>query len=31
VRIKVVLGENAFSGVDTPEQMAALEARGPRR
>lgn len=30
VRIKVVLGQAAFSGVDTPEQMAALEARGPR-
>lgn len=30
VRIKVVLGEHPFSGVDTPEQMAALEARGPR-
>jgi 3-deoxy-manno-octulosonate cytidylyltransferase (CMP-KDO synthetase) len=31
VRIRVVLGEKSFSGVDTPEQMAALEARGPRR
>lgn len=30
VRIRVVLGAQAFSGVDTPEQMAALEARGPR-
>ncbi|MFN8586535.1 MAG: 3-deoxy-manno-octulosonate cytidylyltransferase [Candidatus Eisenbacteria bacterium] len=30
VRIFVVKGERAFSGVDTPEQMAALEARGPR-
>jgi 3-deoxy-manno-octulosonate cytidylyltransferase (CMP-KDO synthetase) len=30
VRIKVVLGERPFAGVDTPEQMAALEARGPR-
>jgi len=30
VRIKVVLGERPFSGVDTPEQMAELEARGPR-
>jgi 3-deoxy-manno-octulosonate cytidylyltransferase (CMP-KDO synthetase) len=30
VRIRVVLGERAFSGVDTPEQLAALEARGPR-
>jgi 3-deoxy-manno-octulosonate cytidylyltransferase (CMP-KDO synthetase) len=30
VRIKVVLGVAPFSGVDTPEQIAALEARGPR-
>ena len=30
VRIKVVLGAAPFSGVDTPEQLAALEARGPR-
>ena len=30
VRIFVVKGERPFSGVDTPEQMAALEARGPR-
>ena len=30
VRILVVKGERPFSGVDTPEQMAALEARGPR-
>lgn len=30
VRIKVVLGERPFAGVDTPEQMAALESRGPR-
>ena len=30
VRIKVVLGAAPFAGVDTPEQMAALEARGPR-
>ena len=29
VRIKVVLGERPFSGVDTPEQLAALERRGP--
>ena len=29
VRIKVVLGERPFAGVDTPEQMAALERRGP--
>jgi len=31
VRIKVILGERPFAGVDTPEQMAALEARGPGR
>ena len=31
VRIKVVLGHQPFAGVDTPEQLAALEARGPRR
>ena len=30
VRIKVVLGAAPFSGVDTPEQLAALERRGPR-
>jgi len=30
VRIKVVVGKQSFSGIDTPEQMAALEARGPR-
>ncbi len=30
VRIRVVVGERGFSGVDTPEQLAALEARGPR-
>jgi 3-deoxy-manno-octulosonate cytidylyltransferase (CMP-KDO synthetase) len=30
VRIKVVLGARAFSGIDTPEQMAELEARGPQ-
>ena len=30
VKIKVVIGDQSFSGVDTPEQMAALEARGPR-
>jgi 3-deoxy-manno-octulosonate cytidylyltransferase (CMP-KDO synthetase) len=29
VRIKVVLGEQPFAGVDTPEQLAALERRGP--
>ncbi|HTM58239.1 MAG TPA: 3-deoxy-manno-octulosonate cytidylyltransferase [Candidatus Udaeobacter sp.] len=28
VRIKVVLGEEPFAGVDTPEQLAALEKRG---
>jgi 3-deoxy-manno-octulosonate cytidylyltransferase (CMP-KDO synthetase) len=31
VRIRVVTGSRAFSGIDTPEQLAALEARGPRR
>ena len=30
VRIKVVLGERPFAGVDTPEQLQALESRGPR-
>jgi 3-deoxy-manno-octulosonate cytidylyltransferase (CMP-KDO synthetase) len=30
VRIKVVSGARPFSGVDTPEQLAALERRGPR-
>ena len=30
VRIRVVLGQHPFAGVDTPEQMAALEQRGPR-
>jgi len=29
VRIKVVLGEQPFAGVDTPAQLAALEKRGP--
>ena len=29
IRIKVVLGERPFAGVDTPEQLAALEAKGP--
>jgi 3-deoxy-manno-octulosonate cytidylyltransferase (CMP-KDO synthetase) len=29
VRIKVVLGDHPFAGVDTPEQLAALERRGP--
>lgn len=31
VRIKVVLGERPFAGVDTPEQMQTLERRGQRR
>jgi len=30
VRIKVVLGHQPFAGVDTPEQLAALERRGPQ-
>jgi 3-deoxy-manno-octulosonate cytidylyltransferase (CMP-KDO synthetase) len=30
VRIKVVPGERPFAGVDTPEQLEALERRGPR-
>ena len=30
VRIKVVLGERPFAGVDTPEQLQTLESRGPR-
>ena len=30
VRIKVFTGTCPFAGVDTPEQLAALEARGPR-
>lgn len=30
VRIRVVLGQRPFAGIDTPDQMAALEARGPR-
>ncbi|HEV2104454.1 MAG TPA: 3-deoxy-manno-octulosonate cytidylyltransferase [Candidatus Eisenbacteria bacterium] len=29
VRIKVVVGVRPFAGVDTPAQLAALEARGP--
>jgi len=29
VRIKVITGARAFGGVDTPEQLAALEKRGP--
>jgi 3-deoxy-manno-octulosonate cytidylyltransferase (CMP-KDO synthetase) len=31
VKIKVVTGARAFSGVDTPDQLAALERRGPGR
>lgn len=31
IRIKVVLGQRPFAGVDTPEQLAALERRGPPR
>lgn len=30
VRIRVVTGTRPFAGIDTPEQLAALEARGPR-
>jgi 3-deoxy-manno-octulosonate cytidylyltransferase (CMP-KDO synthetase) len=30
VRIKVVLGERPFAGVDTPGQLQTLERRGPR-
>jgi 3-deoxy-manno-octulosonate cytidylyltransferase (CMP-KDO synthetase) len=30
VRIRVVLGEHPFAGVDTPEQLQALQRRGPR-
>ena len=30
VRIKVVMGERPFAGVDTPGQLQALERRGPR-
>lgn len=30
VKIRVVSGARPFSGVDTPEQLAALERRGPR-
>jgi 3-deoxy-manno-octulosonate cytidylyltransferase (CMP-KDO synthetase) len=30
VRIRVVTGTEPFAGVDTPEQLAALEKRGPR-
>jgi 3-deoxy-manno-octulosonate cytidylyltransferase (CMP-KDO synthetase) len=31
VRIKVITGAKSFGGVDTPEQLAALERRGPAR
>ena len=31
IRIKVVVGRRAFAGVDTPEQLATLERRGPAR
>ncbi len=31
VRIRVVLGARPFAGIDTPEQLAELEARGPQR
>jgi 3-deoxy-manno-octulosonate cytidylyltransferase (CMP-KDO synthetase) len=30
VRIKVYVGRHRFAGVDTPEELAALEQRGPR-
>ncbi|MEK7824141.1 MAG: 3-deoxy-manno-octulosonate cytidylyltransferase, partial [Candidatus Eisenbacteria bacterium] len=30
VRIRVVAGTKPFAGVDTPEQLEALERRGPR-
>jgi 3-deoxy-manno-octulosonate cytidylyltransferase (CMP-KDO synthetase) len=30
VRIRVYVGERAFTGIDTPEQLATLERRGPR-
>jgi 3-deoxy-manno-octulosonate cytidylyltransferase (CMP-KDO synthetase) len=30
-RIRVIEADHGFVGVDTPEQMAALERRGPRR
>jgi 3-deoxy-manno-octulosonate cytidylyltransferase (CMP-KDO synthetase) len=29
IRIKVIVGTRAFAGVDTPEQLATLERRGP--
>ncbi len=29
VRIKVITGQRAFGGVDTPEQLATLDERGP--
>lgn len=31
VEIKVITGTRAFTGVDTPEELAALEQRGPAR
>jgi 3-deoxy-manno-octulosonate cytidylyltransferase (CMP-KDO synthetase) len=31
IRIKVIVGARAFAGVDTPEQLASLEQRGPAR
>ncbi|MBI3539082.1 MAG: 3-deoxy-manno-octulosonate cytidylyltransferase [Candidatus Eisenbacteria bacterium] len=31
VPIRVVTGVRPFAGIDTPEQLAVLEARGPRR
>jgi 3-deoxy-manno-octulosonate cytidylyltransferase (CMP-KDO synthetase) len=31
VKIRVFTGTRPFSGIDTPQQLAALEARGPRK
>lgn len=31
IRIKVIVGARGFAGVDTPEQLAVLERRGPPR